>query len=88
MELYAGMDLHARNTYVGIMDSNSRRIFKKRVANDLELILSTLEPFREDLRGIVVESTYNWYWLADGLMDAGYMDASRERRLKPERCSE
>jgi len=72
MELYAGMDLHARNTYVGIMDSNYTRIFKKRVANDLGLIVNTLEPFREDLRGIVVESTYNWYWLVDGLMDAGH----------------
>ncbi len=24
------------------------------------------------LCGVVVESTYNWYWLVDGLMDAGY----------------
>jgi transposase len=72
MELYAGMDLHARNTYVGIVDSNSRHIFTKRVVNDLGLIVNTLEPFREELRGIVVESTYNWYWLVDGLMDAGY----------------
>jgi hypothetical protein len=24
------------------------------------------------LKGIVVESTFNWYWLIDGLMDAGY----------------
>ena len=72
MELYAGMDLHSRNTYLGIMDGNLKRVFKKRVSNDLGLILNTLEPFRSDLRGIVVESTYNWYWLVDGLMDAGY----------------
>ena len=44
----------------------------KQVANDLALILATLEPFRDDLRGIAVESTYNWYWLVDGLMEAGY----------------
>jgi transposase len=25
-----------------------------------------------DIEGLVVESTYNWYWLVDGLMDAGY----------------
>jgi transposase len=72
MELYAGMDLHSRNTYLGILDGNFKRVFKKRVANDLGLILNTLEPFRDDLRGIAVESTYNWYWLVDGLMDAGY----------------
>ncbi len=22
--------------------------------------------------GVVIESTYNWYWLVDGSMDAGY----------------
>ena len=72
MALYAGLDLHSRNTYLGILDGNLKRIFKKKMANDLELIIDTLEPFRKNLTGIVVESTYNWYWLVDGLMDAGY----------------
>ena len=31
-----------------------------------------MEPFQDQLQGIVVESTFNWYWLIDGLMDAGY----------------
>ena len=35
-------------------------------------ILKTLDPFRDQLKGLVVESTFNWYWLIDGLMDAGY----------------
>jgi transposase len=72
MELYAGLDLHSSNTYIGIMDKAFNRVFKKRVPNDLERILETLEPFKEQLKGFVVESTYNWYWLVDGLMDAGY----------------
>ena len=72
MELYAGLDLHSRNTYIGIMDKAFKRVFKKRVPNHLELILQTLEPFRDRLKGFVVESTYNWYWLVDGLMDNGY----------------
>jgi len=72
MKLYAGMDLHSRNTLVAVMDSGFRRVFQKRVANDLALILATLEPFGDQLQGIAVESTYNWYWLVDGLMDAGY----------------
>jgi transposase len=72
MGLYVGMDLHSSNTYVGILDGGFKRVFKKRVANDLGLILETIEPMRKDVRGIVVESTYNWYWLVDGLMDAGY----------------
>jgi hypothetical protein len=38
MELYAGLDLHSRNTYIGIMDNTFNRVFKKRVPNDLDLI--------------------------------------------------
>ena len=72
MSLYAGMDLHSSNTYLGIMDDKFKRVFNKRLKNDLSLILANLEPFREELNGIVVESTYNWYWLVDGLMDNGY----------------
>jgi len=69
MQLYAGLDLHSRNTYIGIMDKEF-----KRVSNDLPLIIKTLEAFQGQLKGIVVESTFNWYWLMDGLMDAGYQD--------------
>ena len=72
MELYAGLDLNSRNTYIGIMDNTFNRVFKKRVPNHLEHILQTLGPFQAQLKGLVVESTYNWYWLVDGLMDAGY----------------
>jgi transposase len=75
MELYAGLDLHSRNTYIGIMGETSIRVFKKRVSNDLDQILQTLKPFKKRLKGFVVESTYNWYWLVDGLMDAGYGSA-------------
>ena len=72
MELYSGLDLHSTNTYIGILDTDFKRIFKKRISNNLDLILETLEPFKDQLKGLVVESTYNWYWLVDGLMDAGY----------------
>ena len=75
MELYCGLDLHSKNTYIGILDTDFKRVFKKRVSNNVDLILETLEPFRDQLKGLVVESTYNWYWLVDGLMDAGYSSA-------------
>jgi transposase len=72
MQLYAGLDLHSRNTYIGIMNKEFKRVFGKRVVNKLPVILNTLKPFENQLKGIVVESTFNWYWLIDGLMDAGY----------------
>ncbi len=72
MELYAGIDLHANSNYVGIVDEENQIVFKHKLTNDLREILAVLEPFREEMEGIVVESTFNWYWLVDGLMDHGY----------------
>jgi transposase len=72
MELYIGFDLHANNSYVGIINGNGQREAKKRLPNDSELILQFLEPYKAEIVGVVVESTYNWYWLVDGLMEAGY----------------
>ena len=51
MQLYAGLDLHSRNTYIGIMDKEFKRIFGKRVVNKLPLILKTLKPFQDQLKG-------------------------------------
>lgn len=36
------------------------------------MIGEQLSPYASSLQGIVVESTYNWYWLVDGLMEQGY----------------
>ena len=57
------------------MDNAFNRVFKKRVPNHLEHILQTLAPFRDQIKGFAVESTYNCHWLVDGLMDAGYSSA-------------
>jgi len=70
--LYAGSDLHGNNNFVGIVDEQGRRIFKKRLPNDPQLILEGLRPYKEEIVGVVVESTYNWYWLVDALMGEGY----------------
>lgn len=72
MPLYSGIDLHSNNLTAAIMDEAGKRILKKRLLNNREVILATLEPYRTELAGVVVESTYNWYWLVDALMDAGY----------------
>ena len=72
MKLYVGIDLHSNNSYVAITDETDKAIYKKRLANDAELILKELSAHRESIVGIVVESTYNWYWLVDQLQMAGY----------------
>jgi len=69
---YCGIDLHSNNSVVIVSDEEDRIVFSKRLANDLGQIGAALEPHREDLAGVVIESTYNWYWLVDGLMATGY----------------
>ena len=72
MKVYAGIDLHSSNNYVGIIKEDDSRIYQQRLPNHLPYVLEALEPFKESMEGVVVESTYNWYWLVDGLKEAGY----------------
>jgi transposase len=69
---YGAIDLHMNNSVLGIINADGQRLYMRKIPNDLDLIKKALGPFAENLEGIVVESTYNWYWLVDGLQNAGY----------------
>ncbi len=70
--LYGGIDLHSTNSMVVVKDAAGKVVYRRRLANDLRQIERALAPYREGLSGVVVESTFNWYWMVDGLMAAGY----------------
>lgn len=72
MGLYCGIDLHSNNHVVVVIDDDDRRVVEKRLDNELGATLGLLSPYREALQGVAVESTFNWYWLVDGLQEAGY----------------
>jgi transposase len=72
MTTYAGIDLHSSNCYLAVIDQQQTRLFGKRLPNSLEQVQAALQPFKEGLSGVVVESTFNWYWLVDGLQEEGY----------------
>lgn len=72
MRLYAGIDLHSNNNHLAIIDEQDQRIYQKRMPNMPDVILAELVPFRDNLVGAVVESTFNWYWLVDMLMENDY----------------
>jgi transposase len=72
MKLYGAIDLHSTNNVTVVIDEQDRVVHQKRLPNDLALILNELSVYQSELEGIVVESTYNWYWLVDGLMEQGY----------------
>jgi transposase len=72
MQLYAGIDLHSNSNHLAIIDAQDKPLLQKRLVNDHKAVLEALAPFADQLKGIVVESTFNWYWLVDTLMDNDY----------------
>lgn len=72
MKVYAAIDLHSTNSVPAVIDETDQLQHQKRYPNELAVIIAALMPYREQLVGVVVESTYNWYWLVDGLMAAGF----------------
>ena len=61
MTLYCGIDLHANNNLISVIDDHDVVHYEKRHPNDLQIIREVLEPFQSELLACVVESTYNWY---------------------------
>lgn len=72
MDLYAGIDLHSNNSVVVVINAEGQVLYRRRLDNDLQRIAHALAPCREQLQAVVVESTFNWYWLVDGLQELGY----------------
>ena len=72
MKVYSGIDLHSNNSVVLVSDEADRVLYRRRLPNELGGIVEALEPYRGELAGVAVESTYNWYWLVDGLQEAGH----------------
>ncbi len=68
---FAGIDLHSNNNLMVIANQAGWRLFERRLPNDLGVVLASLARF-EPIASVAVESTYNHYWLTDGLLDAGY----------------
>jgi transposase len=71
MTFYCGIDLHSKKSHVCIIDKDGKKVKEENLNNNLTLILEFLKPFGKDVH-IAIESTINWYWIVDGLMEAGY----------------
>jgi len=71
MSFYCGIDLGARESQICVIDKRVKKVLEEKVPNKLEHIKQLLTPYRAELE-IVVESTFNWYWLVDGLQAAGF----------------
>nr|VFK56417.1 MAG: hypothetical protein BECKTC1821F_GA0114240_10104 [Candidatus Kentron sp. TC] len=60
------------NNAIVSADEQDRMVLRRRLPNDLDGVLEKLRPYQQDIAGLVVESTYNGYWLVDGLIEVGF----------------
>src|SRR3979409_2423792 len=67
----SGIDLHSNNSVVAVINDADRVVAQKRLPNDIAKIVGFLARWKDELAGVVVESTYNWYWLVAGVQGAG-----------------
>jgi transposase len=72
MKLYGAIDLHSANNATVLIDEQDQVVYQKRLPNELGMIIEQLSPYQSRRERNVVESTYNWYWLVDGLMEKGH----------------
>ena len=71
MKFYCGIDLSARDCHVCVIDEKLKIMVQQKLRNELPKICQVLEPYKANLK-IVIESTFNWYWLIDGLQAEGF----------------
>lgn len=66
-----GIDLHARQMYVCLMDREGKKLVHCNVQdNDFQFFLKLIEPYKHDLT-VCCECMFGWYWLADACQAAG-----------------
>jgi transposase len=70
--IFCGIDLHSNNLVLALVNAQGQRLAHRKVPCELPKVLEWLRPWKPRLERLAVESTYNWYWLVDGLEDAGY----------------
>lgn len=68
----AGIDLHSNNLMLGLMNEGGQRVKHQKLDCELKQVIDFLDPYKAQLKSIVVESTFNWYWLVDGLQQHGF----------------
>jgi transposase len=71
-KVIAGIDLHGNNLVIGVINQDGKRLLHRTLECDLKQVTEFLQPFKAQLQSMAVESTFNWYWLVDGLRAQDY----------------
>lgn len=79
----AGIDLHGNNVVIGVINQDGKRLAHRKLDCDLKQVVEFLKPLKPQLQSMAVESTFNWYWLVDGLRAQGYpMDLANPAQIE------
>ena len=63
-EFNCGIDLHARQMYVCLMDRQGKKLVHTNIKNnDFEYFLKRIEHYKHDLT-VCAECMFGWYWLS------------------------
>jgi transposase len=77
------LDLHSNNVMIALINQDGKRLAHRKLECDLKAVTRFLEPFKPQLQSMAVESTFNWYWLVDGLRAGGYpMDLANPAKIE------
>jgi transposase len=69
-EYNCGIDLHARQMYVCVMDRQGKKLVHTNIRNnDFDFFLKLVAPYKHDLT-VCCECMFGWYWLADACQAA------------------
>ena len=55
-----------------IKDEEDKRVFERRLSNNLSQTIKVFQPYQSTLCGNTIESSLNWHRLVDGLQAHGY----------------
>jgi len=81
-KLIAGLDLHSNNVMIGLINQDGKRVTHGKLGCELKEVVAFLKPYKAQLQSMAVESTFNWYWLVDGLRAQGYpIDLANPARI-------
>ena len=64
-QFYCGIDLHARQMYVCVLDSAGELQFHRNLPSTPEALQGALEKFGSSDLVVGVECVFTWYWVAD-----------------------
>jgi transposase len=69
--IHLGIDLHKQFSFITAMDQQGNVLTKSKVSNQRESFREFLSSYPPSNSQIVLEATWNWYWLWDLLEQQG-----------------